>query len=490
MALDLSKRQVTRRSNQQLAELWELSVHQLLDCYRSRQTSPSEVVGSCLDRIEALDSKVGAFRHVCFEEARACAEHLENNSHSVDSNKPLYGIPIAIKELFDVKNLPGCYGSEVLKNRVSKADAEVVRRLRDAGAVIVGVTRAHEFGWGITTQHRTLGITRNPWDLERVPGGSSGGSAAAVAAGMVPIALGSDTGGSIRIPAAFCGVSGIKPTYGRIPKRGGVSLAPTMDHPGPIAKELDDLQVMLTVMSGYDREDSSTISEPLRDLGRMNNAPNSIVIGRCPDLHLRPLAPDHEELFESTLASISSQVTQIEEVSILEAEQIRPTFASIQMAEAYYIHTEVLKTFPLEENHYGKDVLSRLRRASEVSLSEYLGAIDKRKEFRRKFDLMFNKIDVLVTPVTAGGPSLIDDPDIVEHHGAPLEFRDLCMDYTVPQDLIGLPTCAIPVGLDSNGLPVAIQVTAPSKREDLCFQVAREISKATNFEKQRPSLNI
>ena len=167
----------------------------------------------------------------------------------------------------------------MLKNRVSKTDAEVVRRLRDAGAVIVGVTRAHEFGWGITTQHRTLGITRNPWDLERVPGGSSGGSAAAVAAGMVPIALGSDTGGSIRIPAAFCGVSGIKPTYGRIPKRGGVSLAPTMDHPGPIAKELDDLQVMLTVMSGYDREDSSTISEPLRDLGRMNNAPNSIVIG-------------------------------------------------------------------------------------------------------------------------------------------------------------------------------------------------------------------
>ena len=488
MALDLSKRQGTKRSLEYLSELWKLSANQLSVCYRTGQASPAEAIDSCLGRIEALEPSIGAFRHVCFDDARSDAKRLTSNRGSIESDQPLYGIPVAVKELFDVRNLPGCYGSEVLSGRISEVDAEAVRRLREAGAIIVGVTRAHEFGWGITTQHKTLGVTRNPWDLGRVPGGSSGGSAAAVAAGMVPVALASDTGGSIRIPAALCGITGIKPTYGRIPKRGGVSLAPSMDHPGPVARELEDLEAMLVAMSGFDLADATTISEALPSLARRKSSLKGIVVGQCPDLHLRRLAPDHQSLFDKTLESVTSAGGCVEEVLMPGAERIRPTFASIQMAEAYYVHTKELGTFPSAEKDYGEDVRSRLLLAGKVSIADYLAAMREKMEIRRKFELMFQKIDVLLTPVTAGGPSTIENPEVVQHFGEPLEFRDLCMDYTVPQDLTGLPVCVIPIGFDSNDLPVGVQITAPDRREDLAFQVALEISTAINLEKRWPLL--
>ena len=488
MALALLKLQVIKRSLENLSELWELSANQLSNCYRTGQASPAEVVDSCLGRIEALEPSIGAFRHVCFEDAQSDAKRLTSVLGSIGSDQPLYGIPVAVKELFDVRNTPGCYGSEVLANRVSKSDAEAVRRLREAGAIIIGVTRAHEFGWGITTQHKSLGSTRNPWNLGRVPGGSSGGSAAAVASGMVPVALASDTGGSIRIPAALCGIAGIKATYGRISKRGGVSLAPSMDHPGPVAREVEDLEAVLVALSGFDPEDSTTYRDNLPNLGRRENALNGITVGRCPDLHLRRLAVDHQVLFESTLESVVSAGGRLEEVSMPGSERIRPTFASIQMAEAYYVHTKELGTFPSAEKDYGEDVRSRLLLAGQVSIADYLAAMREKMDIRRTFESMFRNIDVLLTPVTAGGPSTIENPDVVEHFGEPLEFRDLCMDYTVPQDLTGLPVCVIPIGFDSDDLPVGVQVTAPDRREDLAFQVALEISTAINLEKKWPLL--
>jgi len=459
-----------------LPDLWTFSAEQLLVGYRRGDFSPTEVVDSCLGRIEATDPSVGAFRELCSEEARTEAKRLTGELHSIGGHQPLFGIPVAVKELFDVQSMSGCYGSEVLASRVSNADAEAVRRLRAAGAIVVGITRAHEFGWGITTQHKTLGSVRNPWNLSRVPGGSSGGSAAAVAAGMVPIALASDTGGSIRIPASVCGIYGIKPTYGRVPKRGGVSLSPSMDHPGPVARTAQDLESMLRVMSGYDREDYSTFAEPLPEFTRLNKGLNGIIVGTCSDLHLRPLSNDYQNLFEMTLQAIASAGGSIEQVAMSEAEKIRPTFASIQMAEAYYVHTEELGTFPSCEEKYGEDVRSRLDAAATVSLRDYVFAMRERMRLRREFESMFMKVDVLITPITAGGPSTVDNPDVVEHCGDTIEFRDLCMDYTVPQDLLGLPACAIPAGFDSDGLPVGIQITAPAKREDLALQVALQLA--------------
>ena len=484
--LALLKRQVIKRSLEKLSELWKLSAKQLTECYRTGEASPVEVVDSCLGRIEETEPSIGAFRHVCFDKARSEAVQLSKSLDSIGPDQPLYGIPIAVKELFDVQSTPGCYGSEVLAGRVSESDAEVVRRLRAAGAIVMGITRAHEFGWGITTQHKTLGCVRNPWNLGRVPGGSSGGSAAAVAAGMVPAAVASDTGGSIRIPAAVCGIAGIKPTYGRISKRGGVSLASSMDHPGPVARDFDDLGSMLAVMSGYDPDDHTTLKEPLPNLNRLTDGLNGIIVGICPDLHLTRLANDYENLFESALRAAVSAGSRIEEVSMSGAERIRPTFASIQMAEAYYFHTKELGTFPSLEKDYGSDVRDRLMQAAQVSISDYLAAVKEKENIRKKFELLFSQVDALLTPITAGGPSTVDQPDLVEHFGETLEFRDLCMDYTVPQDLIGLPACAVPIGFDTDGLPVGIQVTAPTNREDLAIQIAREISDEINLQKKWP----
>ncbi|MBO67811.1 MAG: hypothetical protein CL398_05810 [Acidiferrobacteraceae bacterium] len=469
--------------------LWQYSAFELRKIYQAKSATPVEVVESCFDRISLIEGQVGAFREVFYEQAIVDAQQLSAISQEFRSSMPLYGVPVAIKELFDVKDASGCYGSEVLDNRIATSDAEVVRRIRSAGAVIMGMTRAHEFGWGITTQHRSKGSTFNPWNVDRVPGGSSGGSAAAVAAGMVPIALASDTGGSIRIPAAVCGIYGIKPTYGRIPKRGGVSLAPSMDHPGPVARNLEDLALALRVMSGFDSDDATTLTEPLPTLDVDSTDLANVTVGQCPDLHLRKLAPDYQEHFDRVIQCVAANMGRVKEVTMGEAGQIRPTFATIQMAEAYHVHACEMKIYPLHEEKYGKDVLGRLIQASKVSLSDYLKANRERVKFARAFDSLFETVDVLITPITAAGPSTIGSPDIVDHYGAQTEFRDICMDYTVPQDLLGLPTCAIPVGFDREGLPVGIQITGPKKREDIVFRVASALSKALDWPNDWPLIN-
>ena len=472
-----------------MSELWQCSAVELLRLYKVGSTSPVEVVESCFGRIASVDSQVGAFRQILYEEAVSEAKRLAAVSRESRSKMALYGIPVAIKELFDVKDTTGCYGSEVLAKRISEADAAVVTRLREAGAIIIGLTRAHEFGWGITTQHHSMGSTQNPWNLDRVPGGSSGGSAAAVAAGMAPIALASDTGGSIRIPAAVCGIFGIKPTYGRVPKRGGVSLAPSMDHPGPIARNVDDLSLALKVMSGFDLKDSTTLSSSLPEFSRSSRDLHGVIVGRCESLHLRRLAPDYQNHFERVIEFALSNKGILEDVSINMAEKIRPTFATIQMAEAFHVHKYDLETYPSHEKKYGRDVVGRLMQASEISLSDYIKANQRRLDFARQFDSMFQKIDVLITPITAAGPSTVDSPDLVDHYDKKVEFRDICMDYTVPQDLLGLPTCAVPVGFDSDGLPVGIQVTGPKCREDLVLHVASVLSQGVGQDMGWPMLN-
>jgi aspartyl-tRNA(Asn)/glutamyl-tRNA(Gln) amidotransferase subunit A len=214
----------------------------LLSGYDCGEFSPRDVVAELSARIQQVDSSIGAFTvltlDVALRDADACTEEL---AHGIRRGS-LHGVPIAIKELFDVKDARTTYGSMVMGERLAEHDAEAVRRLRDAGAIILGLTRSHEFGWGITTQHARMGSTRNPWAFNRVPGGSSGGSAAAVAAGMVPIALASDTGGSIHIPSAYCGVAGLTPTYGRVSKCGAVPVAPSLD-PGLISRDVGPLAI-------------------------------------------------------------------------------------------------------------------------------------------------------------------------------------------------------------------------------------------------------
>ncbi|MXZ30698.1 MAG: amidase [Acidimicrobiia bacterium] len=466
-----------------------LSIARLGELYAAGEAEPSEVLAATLERIERLDGALGAFSEVTAERAVAEATERTEELRRGESRGPLHGVPVAIKELFDVAGAVGDYGSDVLAGRVPDADAESVRRLREAGAVIVGVTRSHEFGWGITSQHATRPSPRNPWNLERVPGGSSGGSAAAVAAGMVPAAVASDTGGSVRIPATYCGTAGIKPTLGRISRAGGAALAPTLDTPGAVAARVADLWPLLAAMSGPHAGDPATLADPLPpapDPDAFGDGLAGVRVGISEAL-AGPVSWGEGTTagFDRTCEALWAAGAVIVEVDLPAAEDMLAAFIPLQMAEAYDLHNRRLGLYPGRAEDYGGDVRSRLELAAVVTMGEYLEARRRRLEFIWAFDRAFESLDVLLTPISAVGPSRIDEPDTVLVEGERRALREVVMGFTVPQNLTGLPTVALPVGFDADGLPVGMQFTAGRGREDTAVRVAGAVERMLASEAPR-----
>lgn len=472
-------------------DIWRMGVGSLQRAFAARLLSPREVVEALADRIEGLDPLVSAFTTLQLDRALDDAKRRTEELESGRVRGPLHGVPVGIKELFDVAGAVTSYGSTICRDRVPEEDAEAVRRLRAAGAIIMGLTRSHEFGWGITTQHETLGGTRNPWNRDRVPGGSSGGSAAAVAMGMVPLALGSDTGGSIRIPASLCGVTGLKPSYGRISKRGAVPLAPSLDHVGVIGRDVESVAAGYAALAGDDQEGPSTVpASPDEGSDRFSiRDGNSIRLGIAPALHLPELAPDHAAVFETAIERLRADGAGIEEVSFASPSEIRPAFNVIQMAEAYQVHSADLGLYPARAAEYGNDVRHRLDLASKVTRSEYHSARDRAALIRGRFAGVFEDVDALLTPVAAGGPAAIGRPDRGVHEFAETPFRDVVMGYTTPQNIAGLPACAVPAGWDRDGLPVGIQITAGAGGDAVVIRVARLLEETLKEEEDRvPSI--
>ena len=466
-----------------------LSIARLEALYAAGETDPSEVMAAALERIERLDGLLGAFAEVTVERATAEAAERTAELRRGESRGPLHGVPVAVKELFDVAGAIGDHGSDALAGRVPEVDAELVRRLRAAGAVIVGVTRSHEFGWGITSQHATRPSPRNPWNLDRVPGGSSGGSAAAVAAGMVPAAVASDTGGSVRIPAAFCGVAGVKPTFGRISRAGGAALAPSLDTPGVVAGRVEDLWPMLAAMSGPHSGDPATTAEPLPPAPEWTGggpALDGVRVGISAALNgAVPLGPGAAAGFERTCEALREAGATLVDVDLPPAGEMLATFVPLQMAEAYDVHVRQLGLFPQRAADYGADVRGRLELASQVTLAAYLEAQRRCREFAWAFEHAFESMDVLLTPVSAVGPSTVDDPDTVVVDGERRPLREVVMGFTVPQNLTGLPTASLPVGFDGDGLPVGVQFTGGRRREDVAVRVAGAVEEVLGDEAPR-----
>lgn len=441
-------------------EIWQLGATGLRDRYARRDISPREVVDALARRIEQTDPYVRAFTTLTLDRALRDADARTAELARGDRLGPLHGIPVAVKELFDVGGAVTTYGSAIFADHRPVRDAAAVQALRQAGAIVMGLTRSHEFGWGITTQHPVLGGTRNPWDLSRVPGGSSGGSAAALATGMVPLALGTDTGGSIRIPAGYCGVAGLKPSYGRISAAGVVPLAPSLDHPGPMARTSADLGLAFLALTEEMPGAGGLGERGMIDAAEAAGKLAGLGAGIVPDLHLTPLAPDHRKIFDRAVTAIEGAGAIIRELGVADAGELRPAFAAIQMAEAHHVHHRILGLFPGRAAAYGADVRRRLEMAADVTLDQYLTASDGARRARREFASLLRQSDVLITPVAGGGPSLIASPDTSRAGGHEVAFRDLVMDYTVPQNLTGLPACVIPAGFDDDGIPVGLQVTA------------------------------
>jgi aspartyl-tRNA(Asn)/glutamyl-tRNA(Gln) amidotransferase subunit A len=403
------------------------------------------VLDALLARIADLDPELGAFTTLCAERARDEAIACERAYARGDAEGALAGVPFAVKDVFDSAQVRTTYGSTMFATHTPASDAAAVRRAREAGGIMVGKTQTHEFAWGVTSVNKRMGTSHNPWRLERVSGGSSGGSAVALASRLVPLAIGSDTGGSIRIPSAFCGTVGFKSTYGRVNTEGVFPLAPSLDHAGAMARTPADVRRLFETMDDHDRSVA-----PDRTLGGLR-------IGICPDLHLVPPAPDVQSAFNAAVRTVGDLGAELVELALPGAETILPAFGVIQRAEVLRTHRRA-GLYPDRRAEYGDDVRGRLESGESVTLEDYAAATAVRERVRAAVAELFERVDLLLTPVSAGSPPPIGE-ERVFHDGREIEFRELAMTYTVPQNLLGLPACAVRAGFDELGIPTGVQWT-------------------------------
>lgn len=429
------------------------SAGELASDVRDGRTDPVELVEQALTRLTACDGEVRAFVHVDAAGARAQAR-VRAGQPPVG---PLHGVPVAIKDLFDVAGQVTGAGSLVPSDPAARRDAPPVARLRAAGAVVLGRTRTHEFAWGVTTQHEVLGGTRNPWDPTRVPGGSSGGSAAAVAAGVVPLALGTDTGASIRLPAAWCGLVGHKPTWGVVPTGGCVPLAPSLDHAGALVRTVPDVRLWLRVLGGL-------VLPPVRPVAGLRAG---VVRGSAGSAGAAG--------FDAALGRADRLGLVLSEVVLPLAEQLVEVYRGVQAGEALAWHRSTGR-WPTHAGRYGSDVRANLERAEAGGPALPDRAAVLRATLRERTAALFRDIDVLLLPVTTSGPPTTDRPDTCPAGGGPL--RDAVLPWTVLANLCGLPACSLPTGLDGDGLPTALQVVGPPREDARVLDVAEQLAVA------------
>ncbi|MCC8957671.1 amidase [Bradyrhizobium sp. Pear77] len=441
------------------------SIPKLLASFRSRTLSPVEVLRQTIARIDAINPRINALTTLCLDRANEEAR-LSEDRYMRREALPLDGLPFAAKDLLDTEGVRTTYGSALFRDHIPTADAEAVARLRRAGAILVGKSATHEFGWGITTSSALHGPTHNPWDTSRVPGGSSGGSAAALAAGLVPLALGSDTGGSIRIPSAFCGTAGLKPSRGRVPTDGAFALASSLDHVGPMTRSAADLPLALAVLDGTYRP------------GRTASAPDPALLRGLrvlvvEDLHTVPLAPDHHSVFTEACNLLAGHGAEIIERAWPGPTRPDPygILAPTLNAEARLRHQTSLGLYPGRAAEYSPDVRRRIELAAQYRLREYVEAAQRRAEFVAAFGGLLSDADVLLTPVSAVGPVAIGT-DTVFHEGQRMDIRNAVMGYIAPQSLSGLPAAVIRAGFDSQRMPVGAQLTVQFGRDARLLQLS------------------
>ncbi|HET6497014.1 MAG TPA: amidase [Thermoleophilia bacterium] len=457
-----------------MTALNELSATALRQGYLRRQFSPVEVLEAVAARAERTrphNAFVTFLLDAALEKARL-AELLYLRGEA--DSRPLLGVPIAVKDNYDMAQIRTTYGSSLFADHFPRESAECVRRVEAAGAIVVGKTSMHEFAWGITGENPHFGPCRNPWDFARIAGGSSSGSAAAVALMVTPIALGSDTAGSIRIPASLCGIFGMKPSYDRLPRSGLFPLAPTLDHVGLMAREPGDLAVLLKVTDDVPRACAGTDLDEGVDPGR-GGALHGVRVGVLPTSSYEQLDGDLEDVVRATCDVLTSLGAEVAELDPGIFVHTLGTFAPIQQAEAYFVH-HARDLFPARGSEYGGDVRARLELAKSVTLADYLAGTTARDALRARMGAVFETVDFLLTPLGAARtPTLASllDGDVSA------AFRKLMLTHTVPQSLAGIPACAVRGGFDRDGLPVGIQFSAPRGADERLLLVVDAFYRST-----------
>lgn len=427
-----------------MQEIPLLSVGELVRAYELHELTPLDVVASLAERIENAEEQIHAFTTVCLDRATEEARRATDRLKRREPLGLLDGVPFATKDMLDSEGVRTTYGSPIFARHVPHTDADAVRRLRGVGAIMVGKTQTHEFAWGITTENRHFGTTRNPWNPGISAGGSSGGSAAALASGEVPLALGTDTGGSIRIPASFCGVFGHRPTFGLVRTDGTFSLAPSLDVVGVMARTVDDVGCALSVLCGRDGTD---FERARGDLNRCR-------IGVDERLVAHGLVADAvAAAFERVCAALASSGAVLVPVTLPDQAVAYEAFACLQRAEALAVH-RAAGLYPGQSNAYGREVGARLAAAERISAEEVCAAIRQREQVRAGWLIAFESVDFVLTPVSPAPPLQLGAGEVAD-----AAFRAAVLPYNVAQSLAGLPACALAAGVDDQGLPVGVQLS-------------------------------
>jgi len=464
-------------------ELCSLTLEELSSLLREKQVSPVEVTQAHLKRIDTLDKAINAYITVMWDQALVDAQRCEKEILRGDYRGPLHGVPVALKDLYDTAGVPTTAGSKIYAHRVPSEDATVVARLRAAGAVVIGKTNLHEFAYGVTTDSSYFGPTRNPWDLQRVPGGSSGGSAAAVAAGLCMAATGSDTGGSIRIPAALCGIVGLKPTYGRVSCHGLLPLSWALDHPGPMARTVYGAAIILAAMAGLDPSDPATLAVPVPDYtAELGGGMSRLRIGVDTDWALSGIHKEVRTAFKEALEVLRGLGAEVVELAVPRVKEGMDAALTILMAEATAIHEGFLLT---RADDYQSDVRERLEQGFAVRGADYGRARRMGELVRRDLAILFEKVDLLTTPACAIPAPRIGAREVtIEGESVPVMVP--LTRYTRIFNLAGLPAISVPCGFSSDGLPLGLQLVGRAWDEVTVLRAAHAYEAATEWTRHRP----
>ncbi|MGH8137941.1 MAG: amidase [Steroidobacteraceae bacterium] len=458
---------------QQPTDLTRLTLVEAMAMLRRKAVSPVELTQAFLTRIERLNPALNAFITVTEEQALQQAREAEAQIQRGHWRGPLHGMPLALKDLIDTAGVHTTAASAVFKDRIPTEDAEVVRRLKAAGAVLLGKLNMHEFAYGGTSVPSYYGAVHNPWNLARIAGGSSGGSAAAVAAGLCIAALGSDTAASIRHPAAYCGVVGLKPTYGRVSTRGVIPLSWSLDHIGPLCRSATDAALFLETIAGFDPLEPSSADRPTdRYASALDGRTASLRIGLVRRPYFEHLDGDIEAAVNASIKELARVTAGLCDVELPYTNVLLP----IASAEAYAFHKPYFTRTP---QLYQAMTRQRLEQAATISAADYVNARREMERLRWQADSAFSSVDLLVTPTTAITPITIEsgylDPPL-PLDGTPVEFRNTHM-----FDVLGLPAISVPCGFTRDGMPIGLQIAGPRFGESQVLALAHAYQQITDW---------
>ena len=460
------------------------SATELLALLARRQVSAVELAHAFLSRIERLDPRINSYITVTADAALRDARRLDRLR---GRRGPLHGLPLAVKDLFASKGVRTTAGSKILADWVPRFDATAVERLRGAGAIVLGKLNLHEFAYGVTTNNAHYGATRNPWDLERIPGGSSGGSGAAVAAGLCAGALGTDTGGSIRIPAAACGVVGLKPTYGRVSRHGVVPLSWSLDHVGPLTKTVEDAAILLGTLAGADPRDPTSSTRRVDNYRSALRRPvRGLKVG-VPREHFFDLLDDTvHSAFDAALQTLKRLGVRVRPVSIPSAPQSQAAVLAIMMPEASAYHARHLARRAAD---YGADIRPLLEMGRLVPATTMVAAQRLRARLATECARAFERVDAIIVPsLPVAAPRITEH--VVQIGATTVDVATALARNMMPFNLTGAPVVALPCGCSPAGLPIGLQLAGRPFDEATVLRIAHAYERATEWHRQRPPLAV